>query len=91
MVYRKSIGDRTEQCKIKIEQTNLFKSANTRILQNSNAWALVYYIKRKYHGKANLCYMNRASFIVNLKTDDIYNWKHWKLCWKNTWHIKVWD
>lgn len=80
MVYRKSIDDRTEQSKIKIEQTNLFKSANIRILQNSNAWASVYYIKRKYQGKANLCYMNTASFIVNLKTDDIYNRKHWKLC-----------
>ena len=30
------------------------------------------YVKPKYGENANLCYMDRNSFIVHLKTDDIY-------------------
>ena len=30
------------------------------------------YIKPDYSEKANLCYMDTNSFIVNMKTDDIY-------------------
>ena len=30
------------------------------------------YINRKYQGKANLCYINTVSFIVNIKTENIY-------------------
>ena len=30
------------------------------------------YIKSKYSGKSKLCYMDTGSFIVDIKTDDIY-------------------
>ena len=30
------------------------------------------YVKPKYDGKANLCYMDTNSFILYIKTDDIY-------------------
>ena len=30
------------------------------------------YVKRKYNEKAKLCYMDTDSFIVYIKTDDIY-------------------
>ena len=30
------------------------------------------YIKSKYQEKANICYMDTGSFIVNIKTDDVY-------------------
>ena len=30
------------------------------------------YIKPKYGGKAKLCYMGTDSFIIHVKTDDIY-------------------
>ena len=30
------------------------------------------YVKPKYGEKAKLCYMDRDSFIVHVKTDDIY-------------------
>ena len=30
------------------------------------------YVKSKYHEKANLCYMDKYSFTVYIKTDDIY-------------------
>ena len=30
------------------------------------------YVKLQYGGKVKLCYMNTASFIVYIKTDDIY-------------------
>ena len=30
------------------------------------------YIKPKYSEKANLCYMDTNSFIINVKTEDIY-------------------
>ena len=31
------------------------------------------YIKRKYGNEANLCYMDTDSFIINIKTKDVYN------------------
>ena len=31
------------------------------------------YVKEKYNEKAKLCYMDRDSFILYIKTDDIYN------------------
>ena len=30
------------------------------------------YVNPKYGQKARLCYMNKDSFIVHLKTDDVY-------------------
>ena len=30
------------------------------------------YVKRKYDENAKLCYMDTGSFIVHVKTDDIY-------------------
>ena len=30
------------------------------------------YIKPKYRGKTNLCYIDTDSFIVNIQTDDVY-------------------
>ena len=30
------------------------------------------YIKLKYKDKAKLCYMDRDSFIINIKTEDFY-------------------
>ena len=30
------------------------------------------YIKPKYQENANLCYMDTASFIINIKTEDFY-------------------
>ena len=30
------------------------------------------YIKPKYRGKKQLCYMNTGSFIVHVKTEDVY-------------------
>ena len=37
------------------------------------------YVKPKYGKKAKLCYMDIDSFIVYIKTDDIY--KHCRRCW----------
>ena len=31
------------------------------------------YLKPKYNDKANMCYINTDSFIVHIKTEDIYN------------------
>ena len=31
------------------------------------------YVKTKYRGKAKLCYMDKGSFIVFIKTEDIYS------------------
>ena len=31
-----------------------------------------YYIKPKYRGNAKLCYMDTDSFIINIKTEDLY-------------------
>ena len=30
------------------------------------------YVKLKYQDKSNLCYMDTNSFIVNMKTEDVY-------------------
>ena len=45
------------------------------------------YVKPKYGENANLCYMDRNSFIVHLKTDDIYK-TNCKRCWTKIWHFK---
>ena len=45
---------------------------NIRAKENCNVWILVYYVKRKYGENAKLCYMDTDSFIVHVKTDDIY-------------------
>ena len=45
---------------------------NIRAKENCNVWILVYYVKPKYGENAKLCYMDTDSFIVHVKTDDIY-------------------
>ena len=50
----------------------LFESLNTRTEQNSNVWVLLWFLKSRYGEKAKLCYMETDSFVVLVKTDDIY-------------------
>ena len=44
------------------------------------------YVKPEYQDKANLCYMNTDSFIVNIKTNDVY--KDTVIDVEKIWHIK---
>ena len=50
----------------------LFESLNTRTEQNSNVWVLLWFLKSKYGKNVKLCFMETESFIVHVKTDDIY-------------------
>ena len=46
---------------------------NIKLEWNCNVWILVYdYVKPKYGEKAKVCYMDTNSFIVHIKTDNIY-------------------
>ena len=49
------------------------------------------YIKPKYGEKTKLCYMGTDSFIVHVKTDDIYRW-YLRYCsrrWNKIWYFKL--
>ena len=49
------------------------------------------YIKPKYGEKTKLCYMGTDSFIVHVKTDDIYRWylRYCRRRWNKIWYFKL--
>ena len=47
------------------------------------------YVKPKYGKNSKLCYMDTDSFIVHVKTDNIYKKKMLQKMLKKDWHLQI--
>ena len=50
----------------------MFRSDDLGYQRNSPVWVLVWLAKTKYGHKAKLCYTDTVSFIVHVKSKDVY-------------------
>ena len=80
ILFLKFIGGRNEKEKKKKAHTNIHEWTCLfwiSILESSKSVINEFwydFVKLKYDGKAKLCYMDTGSFIVYIKTEDIYTY-----------------
>ena len=71
MVFRKLISNRNEK-KVK-KNKPVYLGLSILEISKRLMYEFWYdYIKPKYQNNAKLCYMDRDSFIINIKTEDFY-------------------
>ena len=72
MVFRGFVNIRNEENKSKKEQTSRLGLSILEISKTLMYEFWFDYSKTKYQNNTKLCYMNADSFIIYIKTDDVY-------------------
>ena len=72
MFFRKLISNRNEKTKVKMNKP-VYLGLSILEIRETLMYEFWYdYIKTKYQDNSKLCYMDLDSFIIHIKTEDLY-------------------